>query len=63
MIENDTDEVPQHLDDALAINRDQLDTKLKNYYFYIKDLQGKVQTIKDHVNQMQQKKKNIEKTD
>tara|TARA_R100000654_G_C2678657_1_gene127004 strand:+ start:725 stop:1252 length:528 start_codon:yes stop_codon:yes gene_type:complete len=61
MIENDTDEVPQHLDDALAINRDQLETKLTNYYFYIKDLQGKVQTIKDHVNQMQQKKKNIEK--
>lgn len=61
MIENDTDEVPQHLDDALAINRDQLETKLTNYYFYIKDIEGRIQTIKDHVNQMNNKKKALEK--
>ena len=61
MIENDTDEVPQHLDDALAINKDQLDTKLKNYYFYIKDIEGQIQTIKDHVAQMNNKKKALEK--
>ena len=61
MIENDTDEVPQHLDDALAINRDQLETKLTNYYFYIKDIEGRMQTIKDHVAQMNAKKKALEK--
>lgn len=61
MIENDTDEVPQHLDDALAINRDQLETKLTNYYFYIKDIEGRIQTIKDHVAQMNNKKKALEK--
>jgi len=61
MIENDTDEVPAHLDEALAINKDELDSKLKNYYFYIKEIEGKIQTIKDHVAQMNAKKKAYDK--
>jgi hypothetical protein len=61
MVDNDTDEVPAHLDEALALNKDELDTKLKNYYFYIKEIEGKIQTIKDHVAQMNAKKKAYEK--
>lgn len=61
MVDNDTDEVPAHLDEALALNKDELDSKLKNYYFYIKDLEGDIQKIKDHVAQMNAKRKGLEK--
>ncbi len=61
MVDNDTDEVPAHLDEALALNKDELDSKLKNYYFYIKEIEGKIQTIKDHVAQMNVKKKAYDK--
>lgn len=61
MVDNDTDEVPAHLDEALALNKDELDSKLKNYYFYIKEIEGKIQTIKDHVAQMNAKKKSYDK--
>jgi len=61
LIENDTDEVPAHLDEALSLNKNELDSKLKNYYFYIKDLEGDIQKIKNHVAQMNNKKKNLEK--
>ncbi len=61
MVDNDTDEVPAHLDEALALNKDELDSKLKNYYFYIKEIEGKIQTIKDHVAQMNAKKKAYDK--
>ena len=40
MIENDTDEVPAHLDEALSINKDEMNDKLRNYYFYIEQLKG-----------------------
>ena len=61
LIENDTDEVPAHLDEALSLNKNELDSKLTNYYFYIKDLEGDIQKIKNHVAQMNNKKKNLEK--
>ena len=60
MIENDTDVVPAHLDEALSINKDELDTKLQNYYFYIEQLKGEAETLKNHAAKISAKKRAIE---
>jgi Mg2+ and Co2+ transporter CorA len=58
--ENNTDEVPEHLAEQLSISEDQMSEKIENYFFVIKELKGQVETIKEHVKQMTQKKKAIE---
>lgn len=60
LIENDTDEVPAHIDELLSINKDELDTKLRNYYFYIEQLKGEAETLKSHIAKTSAKKRAIE---
>jgi CBS-domain-containing membrane protein len=60
LTENDTDEVPAHFDEALSINKDELDTKLQNYYFYIEQLKGEAETLKNHAAKISAKKRAIE---
>lgn len=60
-IENDTDEVPAHLSEQLQITEAEMSEKIENYWFVLKELTGQVDTIKEHVKQMTQKKKSIEK--
>ena len=61
LIDNDTDEVPAHLDELLSINKDELDTKLRNYYFYIEQLKGEAETLKSHIAKTSAKKCVIKK--
>jgi hypothetical protein len=49
LIENDTDEVPAHFDEALSINKDEMNDKLRNYYF-----------LKNHAAKISAKKRAIE---
>ena len=60
LIENDTDEVPAHFDEALSINKDEMNDKLRNYYFYIEQLKGEAETLKNHISKMSAKKRAIE---
>ena len=60
LIENDTDEVPEHLDEALSINKDEMNDKLRNYYFYIEQLKGEAETLKNHAAKISAKKRAIE---
>ncbi len=60
LIENDTDEVPAHLDEALSINKGEMNDKLRNYYFYIEQLKGEAETLKNHISKMSAKKRAIE---
>ena len=59
MLSNETDEMPQDLDEKLTIQREELKDKLRNYYFYIKQLEGDAETIKNHISDMQKRKKHI----
>jgi len=59
MLSNETDEMPQDLDEKLTIQREELKDKLRNYYFYIKQLEGDAETIKNHIADMQKRKKHI----
>jgi len=52
MLSNETDEMPQDLDEKLTIQREELKDKLRNYYFYIKQLEGDAETIKNHIADM-----------
>ncbi len=58
--ENNTDEIPEHLADQLSISESDMSEKIENYFFVIKELKGQVETIKEHVKQMTQKRKAIE---
>jgi len=60
LIENDTDEVPAHLDELLSINKDEMNDKLRNYYFYIEQLKGEAETLKNHAVRIKNKKRAIE---
>ncbi len=60
LIENDTDEVPAHFDEALSINKDEMNDKLRNYYFYIEQLKGEAETLKNHAAKISAKKRAIE---
>ncbi len=58
--ENNTDEIPEHLADQLSISESDMSEKIENYFFVIKELKGQVDTIKEHVKQMNTKRKAIE---
>ena len=58
--ENDTDEIPEHLSDQLQINKSEMSEKIEKYWFVLKELKGQVDTIKEHVKQMNAKRKAIE---
>ena len=58
--ENETDVLPDYLVEQLQISEDEMSDKLQNYFFLIKQLKGQVDTIKQHVSQMSQKRKAIE---
>lgn len=60
LIDNDTDEVPAHLDELLSINKDEMNDKLRNYYFYIEQLKGEAETLKTHAAKISSKKRAIE---
>ena len=60
LIDNDTDEVPAHLDELLSINKDEMNDKLRNYYFYIEQLKGEAETLKNHAAKISAKKRAIE---
>lgn len=59
-IENNTDELPDEINDRLVINKDELNDKLKNYWFVITELNGNIEAIKAHQKVMAAKKKAIE---
>ena len=58
--ENDTDEIPEHLSDQLQINKSEMSEKIEKYWFVLKELNGQVSTIKEHVKEMTNKRKAIE---
>ena len=58
--ENGTDEIPEHLADQLEISESDMSEKIENYWFVLKELNGQVSTIKEHVKEMTQKRKAIE---
>lgn len=58
--ENDTDEIPEHLSDQLEISESEMSEKIENYWFVLKELNGQVSTIKEHVKEMTNKRKAIE---
>ena len=58
--ENDTDEIPEHLAEQLQINESDMSDKIEKYWFVLKELNGQVETIKEHVKEMTQKRKAIE---
>ena len=58
--ENNTDEIPEHLADQLSISESDMSEKIENYFFVIKELKGQVETIKEHVKQMTQKRRAME---
>ena len=58
--ENNTDEIPEHLADQLSISESDMSEKIENYWFVLKELNGQVDTIKEHVKQMNAKRKAIE---
>jgi len=60
LIDNETDEVPAHLDELLSINKDEMNDKLRNYYFYIEQLKGEAETLKNHAAKISAKKRAIE---
>ena len=59
-MENETDEVPQYIDEKLTINKEEMHQKMENYFFYIEQLNGEVQTLKNHIKKMSDKRKAIE---
>ena len=58
--ENNTDEIPEHLAEQLSISESEMSEKIENYWFVLKELNGQVDTIKEHVKQMNAKRKAIE---
>ena len=59
-LENNTDELPEGINERLVINQDELNDKLKNYWFVITELNGNLDAIKAHQKVMAAKKKAIE---
>jgi len=59
-LENNTDELPEEINERLVINQDELNDKLKNYYFVITELNGDLESIKAHQKVMAAKKKAVE---
>lgn len=59
-MDNETDEVPTHIDEKLTINKEEMSEKMENYFFYIEQLNGEVATLKNHIKKMADKRKAIE---
>ena len=58
--ENQTDEVPDEINDRLVINQDEFSEKLEGYWLVLTQLKGDLETIKEHQKKIQAKKKALE---
>lgn len=57
--DNQTDEVPEEINDRLVINQNELEDKLTAYYHVITELQGDLDTLSAYIKQAKDKKKAI----
>jgi predicted nuclease with TOPRIM domain len=58
--ENQTDEVPDEINERLVVNQDEFSDKLENYWYVLTELNGNLETVKNHIKEMTAKKKAIE---
>jgi len=59
-IENGTDEIPEGINERLVINQDELQEKIKSYFYVITELEGNIETLSNHVKSINAKKKAIQ---
>ena len=62
LLENDTDEIPEHIQERLEINKNELEDKLSNYRLWLKQLEGEEEILKAEEEILKAKRKTKEKT-
>ena len=55
-----TDEIPPQLLEALEIGEEEMSSKLESYFYVIEEMNGQVETLKNHISKMSAKRKAIE---
>lgn len=58
--ENETDEIPDFLLNELSIGESELSEKLESYFYVIEEMNGQLETVKNHMKKMTARKKAIE---
>lgn len=62
LTESETDEIPDEINERLSINQDELNDKLKAYYYKIQSLESDKDLLKSEAKKLTDKTKNIDKT-